>query len=88
MSIITRAISDLCFPIGALTKPEVREIATEMELITAEKKDSQGLCFIGKVRLPEFYSKNCNKEGLIIQIDKMIRFTILKSPQIYQLKKS
>jgi tRNA-specific 2-thiouridylase len=44
------------FP-GALTKPEVREIATEMELITAEKKDSQGLCFIGKVRLPEFYSK-------------------------------
>jgi hypothetical protein len=46
------------------------------------------LCFIGKVRLPEFYSKNCNKEGLIIQIDKMIRFTILKSPQIYQLKRA
>ena len=42
------------FPIGELTKPEVREIAAQMDLITAEKKDSQGLCFIGKVRLPEF----------------------------------
>ncbi len=59
------------FPIGALTKPEVREIATEMELITAEKKDSQGLCFIGKVRLPEFLQQKLQpKEGLIIQIDK------------------
>ncbi|MEO1450002.1 MAG: tRNA 2-thiouridine(34) synthase MnmA, partial [Bacteroidota bacterium] len=38
------------FPIGELTKPEVREIARELDLITAEKKDSQGLCFIGKVR--------------------------------------
>nr|WP_309760852.1 tRNA 2-thiouridine(34) synthase MnmA [Flavobacterium sp.] len=59
------------FPIGALTKPEVREIATEMELVTAEKKDSQGLCFIGKVRLPEFLQQKLQpKEGLIIQIDK------------------
>ena len=37
------------FPIGELTKPEVRAIAKEQDLITAEKKDSQGLCFIGKV---------------------------------------
>lgn len=59
------------FPIGALTKPEVREIATEMELVTAEKKDSQGLCFIGKVRLPEFLQQKLQpKEGQIIQIDK------------------
>lgn len=59
------------FPIGALTKPEVREIATEMELITADKKDSQGLCFIGKVRLPEFLQQKLQpKEGLIIQIDR------------------
>jgi len=42
------------FPIGELTKPQVREIAAKMELITAEKKDSQGLCFIGKVKLPVF----------------------------------
>ncbi|NRS89206.1 tRNA-specific 2-thiouridylase [Flavobacterium sp. 7E] len=59
------------FPIGELTKPEVREIATEMELVTAEKKDSQGLCFIGKVRLPEFLQQKLQpKDGLIVQIDK------------------
>ena len=59
------------FPIGELTKPEVREIATQLDLITAEKKDSQGLCFIGKVRLPEFLQQKLQpKEGVIIQIDK------------------
>lgn len=59
------------FPIGNLTKPEVREIAMEMELVTAEKKDSQGLCFIGKVRLPEFLQQKLQpKEGQIILIDK------------------
>lgn len=59
------------FPIGALIKPQVREIAAEMELVTAEKKDSQGLCFIGKVRLPEFLQQKLQpKEGQIIQIDK------------------
>jgi tRNA-specific 2-thiouridylase len=59
------------FPIGELTKPEVREIAAEMELVTAEKKDSQGLCFIGKVRLPEFLQQKLQpKEGSIIQIEK------------------
>ncbi|OAZ04952.1 tRNA 2-thiouridine(34) synthase MnmA [Flavobacterium succinicans] len=59
------------FPIGGLTKPQVREIAAEMELVTAEKKDSQGLCFIGKVRLPEFLQQKLQpKEGQIIQIDK------------------
>jgi tRNA-specific 2-thiouridylase len=58
------------FPIGELTKPQVREIATQMELITAEKKDSQGLCFIGKVRLPEFLQQQLQpKEGLIYEID-------------------
>lgn len=59
------------FPIGELTKPQVREIAAEMELVTAEKKDSQGLCFIGKVRLPEFLQQKLQpKEGVIVQIDK------------------
>ncbi|MCI4443208.1 MAG: tRNA 2-thiouridine(34) synthase MnmA [Lentimicrobium sp.] len=58
------------FPIGELTKPQVREIAAEMELVTAEKKDSQGLCFIGKVRLPEFLQQKLQpKDGLIFQID-------------------
>lgn len=58
------------FPIGELTKPEVREIALELDLVTAEKKDSQGLCFIGKVRLPEFLQQKLQpKDGLIYQID-------------------
>jgi len=57
------------FPIGELTKPEVREIAKKADLITAEKKDSQGLCFIGKVRLPEFLQQKLQpKEGKIIKI--------------------
>ncbi len=57
------------FPIGELTKPEVRKIATKLDLITADKKDSQGLCFIGKVRLPEFLQQKLKpKEGVIVQI--------------------
>ena len=57
------------FPIGELTKPEVRVIAKEADLITAEKKDSQGLCFIGKVRLPEFLQQKLQpKEGEIVTI--------------------
>tara|TARA_R110002012_G_scaffold241610_1_gene415878 strand:+ start:64434 stop:65630 length:1197 start_codon:yes stop_codon:yes gene_type:complete len=57
------------FPIGELTKPEVREIASKLDLITADKKDSQGLCFIGKVRLPEFLQQQLKpKEGVIVEI--------------------
>ncbi|MCK5816197.1 MAG: tRNA 2-thiouridine(34) synthase MnmA [Flavobacteriaceae bacterium] len=57
------------FPIGELTKPEVRVIAAEQDLITADKKDSQGLCFIGKVRLPDFLQQKLQpKEGVIIQV--------------------
>ena len=63
-------LSKAIFPLGSLTKPEVRAIAQKLDLITAEKKDSQGLCFIGKVRLPEFLQqKLAPKEGIIIQID-------------------
>lgn len=59
------------FPIGELTKPEVREIAKSLDLITAEKKDSQGLCFIGKVRLPEFLQQKLEpKQGNVWEIDK------------------
>ena len=62
-------LSKALFPIGELTKPEVREIAKEADLITADKKDSQGLCFIGKVRLPEFLQQKLQpKEGEIVQI--------------------
>ena len=47
-------LSRAIFPIGHLTKPEVREIAREAGLPSAEKKDSQGICFVGKVDLPVF----------------------------------
>jgi tRNA-specific 2-thiouridylase len=57
------------FPIGELLKPEVRKIASERDLVTAEKKDSQGLCFIGKVRLPDFLQQQLKpKEGLIVEV--------------------
>jgi tRNA-specific 2-thiouridylase len=59
------------FPIGELTKPEVRDIAAQMDLVTAEKRDSQGLCFIGKVRLPEFLQQKLQpKDGLIFEVDR------------------
>ena len=59
------------FPIGHLPKPEVRRIAAEAGLATAEKKDSQGLCFIGKVRLPDFLQQQLTvKQGNIVEIDR------------------
>ncbi|MAZ26164.1 MAG: tRNA 2-thiouridine(34) synthase MnmA [Cytophagaceae bacterium] len=62
-------LSKTLFPIGHLQKSEVRTIAKEQDLITADKKDSQGLCFIGKVRLPEFLQQKLKpKEGNIIEI--------------------
>jgi len=62
-------LSKAIFPIGELTKPAVREIAKKADLVTAEKKDSQGLCFIGKVRLPEFLQQKLqSKEGEIVQV--------------------
>ena len=64
-------LSKALFPIGELTKPEVRKIAAEQDLVTADKKDSQGLCFIGKVKLPDFLQQQLQpKEGVIVEIDK------------------
>lgn len=62
-------LSKALFPIGELTKPEVREIAKKQGLVTADKKDSQGLCFIGKVSLPTFLQQQLvPKEGEIVEI--------------------
>jgi len=59
------------FPIGELTKPEVRAIARKMKLATAEKKDSQGLCFIGKVHLPDFLQQKLKtKKGKVIEVPR------------------
>jgi len=58
------------FPVGHLLKPEVREIARQQGLITAERKDSQGICFVGKVDLPVFLQqKLAAKKGNVIEID-------------------
>lgn len=58
------------FPIGDMLKPEVRRIATELNLITAHKKDSQGICFVGKVDLPVFLQqKLAAKTGKVFIID-------------------
>jgi len=66
------------FPIGELQKSEVREIARSAQLITAEKRDSQGLCFIGKVRLPEFLQQRLEpKKGKIIEIPRSLEPTEL-----------
>lgn len=62
-------LSRTLFPIGELQKPEVRQIAAAQDLITAEKRDSQGLCFIGKVKLPDFLQQQLKpKEGVIVEI--------------------
>ena len=59
-------LSMALFPIGHLQKPAVRAIAKERDLITADKKDSQGLCFIGKVKLPDFLQQQLKpKKGEI-----------------------
>jgi len=62
-------LSKALFPIGELLKPEVRAIAKKAGLATAEKKDSQGLCFIGKVHLPEFLQQRlASKKGKVIEV--------------------
>src|SRR5210317_1301053 len=64
-------LSKTLFPIGELTKPQVRKIAFDNELITADKKDSQGLCFIGKVRLPDFLQQKLKpKKGPIVEVPR------------------
>ena len=64
-----KQLSKVMFPIGELNKNEVREIAKQQNLITAEKKDSQGLCFVGKVKLPEFLQQKLKiKKGLVVKI--------------------
>lgn len=57
------------FPIGNLTKPEVREIAREADLPSADKKDSQGICFVGKVDLPTFLQQKLKPaEGNVVEV--------------------
>ena len=62
-------LQKVLFPIGDLQKSEVRKIAKENDLITADKKDSQGLCFVGKISLPVFLQQQLEaKPGDVIEI--------------------
>ena len=64
-------LSKTLFPIGSLKKDEVRSIAKDNELITADKKDSQGLCFVGKVKLPDFLQQKLSKKkGNVVLIPR------------------
>jgi tRNA-specific 2-thiouridylase len=61
------------FPIGEIVKPEVRAIAKKIGLVTAEKKDSQGLCFVGKVHLPDFLQQRLvPRKGKVIEVPETI----------------
>jgi tRNA-specific 2-thiouridylase len=67
------------FPIGNLLKPEVRKIADESGLATAQRKDSQGICFVGKVHLPTFLQqKLAPKKGDIIEITDKQAFPLIE----------
>jgi tRNA-specific 2-thiouridylase len=62
-------LSRAMFPIGGMLKPEVRRIAEEQKLATAKRKDSQGICFVGKVDLPTFLQQKLTaRTGDIIEI--------------------
>ena len=64
-----KQLNKIIFPIGHLSKTEVRNIAKRNNLVTAEKKDSQGLCFVGKVSLPDFLQQKLKKKiGNVIEI--------------------
>ncbi len=64
-----KQLSTALFPIGNLLKPEVRKIADSVGLATAQRKDSQGICFVGKVNLPEFLQQKLkSQQGNIIEI--------------------
>jgi tRNA-specific 2-thiouridylase len=77
-------LSRALFPIGTLQKHEVRTIAREIGLVTADKKDSQGLCFVGKISLPEFLQQKLEvKKGNVIEIeDSMDQFNTYHSLEI------
>ncbi|MSU20512.1 MAG: tRNA 2-thiouridine(34) synthase MnmA [Pedosphaera sp.] len=65
-----RQLRRLWFPIGHLTKPEVRKLAHELDLPNRERKDSQGICFLGKIKYPEFIRYHLGeKMGEIIEIE-------------------
>lgn len=79
-------LSKSLFPLGVFTKEKVRKIASELGLITANKKDSQGLCFVGKICIKEFLSDKIPiKNGKIIEI--LDSSPLYKKEKIFNKKK-
>lgn len=77
-------LSSALFPIGDLTKKEVRAIAAEADLPSATRKDSQGICFVGKVDLPVFLKQKLqSKEGDIVEVYPAF-YDTLSAPQTLQ----
>ena len=76
-------LSTALFPIGNLMKSEVRRIAGENGLVTARRKDSQGICFVGKVDLPVFLQQKLEaRDGIIVEIPATFDgFSIPKNQQ-------
>ena len=78
-------LSQAMFPIGDIIKPEVRRIAHEADLPSADKKDSQGICFVGKVDLPTFLQQKLKPcEGDVVEVfdayyDESEQYCFLKS---------
>jgi tRNA-specific 2-thiouridylase len=82
-----KQLSRILFPIGNLKKTDVRRIANDIGLVNAEKKDSQGLCFVGKVKLSDFLMQKLKpKEGLIIEIDPSSNLYKKKSNNSLKIK--
>ncbi|ASS46874.1 tRNA 2-thiouridine(34) synthase MnmA [Candidatus Karelsulcia muelleri] len=75
------------FPLGVLNKKEVREIANKYNLINANKKDSQGICFIGKIKFFNFLKKKlAEKKGIIIEINKNSHIFKYKQKKLFYQK--
>ena len=82
-------ISKALFPIGELLKPEVRQIAEEQGLATATRKDSQGICFVGKVDLPTFLQQQLQaKKGDIIEIPESYYTNFDRSDDLNDISKA
>lgn len=77
-----KQLAKALFPIGHLQKPEVRRIAAELGLATAERKDSQGICFVGKVDLPVFLQQKLkSQQGSIVEITAEYYYSIKNSDE-------
>jgi len=82
-------LSRALFPIGELLKPQVRKIADEQGLATATRKDSQGICFVGKVDLPTFLQQKLQaKKGDIIEIPESYYADIKITEELSEISKA